>query len=62
MDSDDGVEFFLGHLVENAVSENTGVINHAVQSAKCILRLLDHSLRGVPIGNAFIVENGRSQR
>jgi len=58
MDGDDGVEFFLGHLVENTVAQNTRVIDHTMQSAERILGLLDHPLRGVPIGNALVVKDG----
>ena len=50
MHRDHRVPVILGHLVKNAVTQNAGVVDHAIDAAKIIQRALDDAFSGSPGG------------
>ena len=57
MHADDGVEFLLGHLMEQAVPQIAGVVDHHVDAPERVDCRLHHPLRAVPRRDAVAVRN-----
>src|SRR5690606_32359171 len=52
---DDAVPIVLGHLVEHHVTQDAGRIDHRMQAAEGVERLLHHALDGAVVGHAVRV-------
>ena len=56
MDAEHRVPFLRAHLVENAVAQDAGDVDHPVDPAEGIDRLRHHRLGIVPFGDAAAIE------
>ena len=62
MDGDYRVPVGLAHLVEHAVAQDAGGIDHRVQAAKRVQRLFHHAFDGGVVGDAFGVGDSLAAR
>ena len=60
MDRDHRVPVALGHLVEDAVPQDAGVVHDAVDLAELVQRLFDDPSGAVEVGDALVVRGGAS--
>jgi hypothetical protein len=58
VDADDGVPLRLVHVEEHPVAQDPGVVDEDIQAPELVVRLVDHLLRGVPIGDVAAVRDG----
>ena len=62
VDGDHRVPVAFGHLVEDAVAQDAGVVDDAVDLAVAVESLLDDAAGGVEVGDALVVRGGASAR
>ena len=55
MDLHHRVEILVGHLVEEPVAQDAGVVHHRVDAAEFLDTRLDHRARGVRIGDVAAI-------
>ena len=58
MDRDDGIEIRFTHAVENLVAQDAGIVDHDIDLAELVDRLLDDPVRAVPFADAIAVHHG----